>query len=62
MHFLLVTIQPFAFGFALVIIAIVALTELLESRKKDRPPFAGHLTSEFEPDHNLRSFSTEPDE
>ena len=62
MHFNLVSIQPFAFGFALVIVAIVALTEFLEYRKRDRPPFVGHPPSEFERDHNPRSFSTETDE
>jgi hypothetical protein len=62
MHLYLLTIQPFAFGFALVIVAIVALTELLEFRRKDRPPLVGHHSSKFERDHNRRSFTTEPDE
>ncbi len=56
------TFQLVATGFAFAIVLIVALTEILESLRKDRPPPHGRNQSEFERSNPQQNFSTEPDE
>lgn len=62
MHLHLTTFQLFAAGFALVFVAILAVTEFLEHLRKDRPLFVGRPVSELERVRARRSFSSEPDE
>jgi hypothetical protein len=58
----LTNLQILIGGFAIVMVALLAVAAYFDFRRKKTPPFLNYFYSEFDRDHPQQGSFTEPDE